>query len=142
MKKNYVILIILSLIIGCIFTLIVTNMMINQKTTETMVIKKGSLTNTSVTIIIKDNNSNHIYGEWFKIEEEINEKWQEVPHLTDNISWLFIGYQAGKSNEIEIEEDWSNIYGELESGKYRIVKDYVNKNGNDRFYVYAEFIIE
>lgn len=103
--------------------------------------KKGTLTNTCATIIITDNISSHTYGEWFRIDEKVNGKWQEVSRLIDNDNWLLIGYVADKNNKIELDEDWSYIYGELKPGKYRIVKGYIIKNSSKKNYVYAEFTI-
>lgn len=138
MKKSILILIILT-----ISSILIFNEFYKATNNDTlsMIIKDGTLTNTSATIIISDNNPNHIYGEWFRIDEQINGEWQEVTRLIDNDSWTLIGYKADKNNKIELEVNWETIYGKLDSGKYRIVKAYTLKNGSKK-YAYAEFTIK
>lgn len=143
MKKNVLKFIIIVLIV---FSIIVLNELYMKKSGRTgapyIVIKDGTLTNTSVTIIITDNISSHTYGEWFRIDEKVNGKWEEVSRLIDNDNWHLIGYTIDKNGKIELDEDWSNLYGELKPGKYRIVKSYITKNSNIKNYVYMEFAIE
>lgn len=143
MKKKVLIFILIVLIICCVFTL---NEFYMKKTGKAklpnITIKEGTLSNTSATIIITDNISSHTYGEWFRIDEKVNEKWEEVSRLIDNDNWHLIGYTIDKNDKIELDEDWSNIYGELKPGKYRIVKSYITKNSSKKNYVYAEFTIE
>ncbi len=143
MKKNFVIFIIIVLIISSILTWYVIDLRTKEKTIVSMVIKEGTLTNTRATIIITDlSNDDNTYGAWFRIDKKVNEKWKEAPRLTDNDDWNLIGYHVDENNKLELEEDWSYIYGELEPGEYRIVKDYLGKNEIRGNYVYAEFTIQ
>lgn len=142
MKKKLVIFIIIVLLISSVLTWYVIDLRIKEKTAISMVIKEGTLTNTSATIIITDlSNYDNTYGAWFRIDKKVNGKWEEAPRLTDSNDWHLIGYHVDKNNELELEENWSHIYGELESGEYRIVKDYISKNRTGKIYVYAEFTI-
>lgn len=140
--KKFLILIFVLLFVCSIFLLNKIYIKITGNAGISIIIKEGTLTNSSATIIINDSNSNHIFGEWFRIDERVNGKWQEVSHLTDDISWISIGYNVNKDKTIELYEDWSNIYGELDPGKYRIVKYYILQNKIEKEYIYAEFTIE
>ena len=50
---------------------------------------------TGATIIIKDTNKNpYTYGDWYKIEKQINGKWYEVETIIDNYGFNEIGNAA------------------------------------------------
>lgn len=83
---------------------------------------------TGATVIIKDTNKNpYTYGEWYKIEKEVNGKWYEVEPLKENYGFNEIGYLPDKNNEVKFVIDWSMLYGELPLGNYRILKQVNNK---------------
>lgn len=91
---------------------------------------------TGATITIKDtNNPPYTYGEWYKIEKQINDKWYELTPLKDNYGFNEIGYLPDNNNEVKFVIDWSMLYGELPLGSYRILKQ-VNTN-----YISVEFSI-
>lgn len=49
------------------------------------------ITHTGATIIIKDTNiTPPAYGEWYKIEKEINGKWYEIKPIINNYAWAEI----------------------------------------------------
>ena len=101
-----------------------------------MEIKEGSVTSTSVIIIITDTNKEpYGYGEWFKIEKKVNNEWIDLEPIDIYYTFNAIGWLVGKDGTIEEKEDWKDLYGELEEGEYRIVKEV---NGS---YIYAEFSI-
>ena len=106
-----------------------------------MVIKDGTLTPSSATLIIKDNNGqSYSYDRWYRIDKEENGEWKEVQTINDNYSFTSEGYLSNGNNEIEISIDWTDLYGTLENGKYRIVKRIYN-NLNKEEYIVAEFTI-
>ncbi len=101
-----------------------------------MKIKENTLTKTSATIVITDENTiPYFWGESYIIEKNIfGNWWTKVP--------LIAGYSEtpmslrGENGITEMKIDWSDRYGELKEGKYRIVK-YANEGE-----IYAEFTIE
>ena len=68
-----------------------------------------------------------------------NDKWKEVEQITDYYAFNDIAYLIGEDGMLEEKIDWSELYGELENGEYRLVKElYIN--GYNYFSV--EFTIE
>lgn len=114
-----------------------------------MKIVEGTLTNTKTDVVITDSNEIHYpgYGEWFRIDKKVNGIWRELDQKAD-ATFKAIGYIVGQDNKLELTVDWSKIYGELDPGEYRLVKNvYDNsqeyKNYSDGYrYFDAEFTIE
>lgn len=114
-----------------------------------MKIVKNSLTPTSVDVIITDTNEPHYlgYGDWFRIDKKVNGNWRELDSKSDAI-FNAIGYMMGQNDKLEITVDWSRIYGELEPGDYRLVKNvYDNSEEHEDYsegyrYFDVEFTIE
>lgn len=80
------------------------------------------------------------HGEWFRIDKEENGEWKEAKVINDEYSFIAIGWIIKTNGEFEDKIDWSNLYGELKEGNYRIVKE-VYTNGNKKE-IYAKFTIE
>ena len=133
MKKELLIKIILIVLIfgGLIYYL---NSLNNAKVTlikdnneytlknVTMNIKENTLTKSGATIIITDNNKvKYIYEEYYKLEKRIDHIWYELKPSGD-VLFNEMGYLVDDNNELEMNIDWSKTYGNLTSGKYRIIK--------------------
>ena len=133
MKKELLIKIILIVLIfgGLIYYL---NSLNNAKVTlikdnneytiknVTMNIKDNTLTKSGATIIITDNNKvKYTYEEYYKLEKRIDHIWYELKPRGDAV-FDEMGYLVDDNNELEMNIDWSKTYGNLTSGKYRIVK--------------------
>lgn len=111
-------------------------------------IKEGTLTNKSVTLILKnDSKVNYSYGELYYIEQEKNGDWQKLETIHDMVFNL-PAYQLESGKSVEISINWLYGYGYLESGKYRIIKQIYENNDSKlhdsnivSFNVYAEFEI-
>jgi len=83
---------------------------------------------TGATIMIKDTNRKpYTYGEWYKIEKQVNGKWYEVKTIIENYGFNEIGYIPDKNNEVKFVMDWDWLYGELPLGSYRILKQVDNQ---------------
>lgn len=80
------------------------------------------------------------HGEWFRIDKEEKGEWKEAKIINDEYSFIAIGWIIKPNGEFEDKIDWSNLYGELKEGNYRIVKE-VYSNGNKKE-LYAKFTIE
>jgi len=111
-----------------------------------IIIKEGTLTRSGASIIIVDTtlNEEHTYGESFRIEKKENDKWVSLDTIIDRYGFDDIGYNVNKDKKLEMNVNWEWLYGKLENGQYRLIKDYgINKNdsylGNKEIYV--EFII-
>ena len=91
---------------------------------ENVSISISDISLTGATIIIKDTNENpYTYGEWYKIEKQVNGKWYEVKPIIENYGFNSIGYLPDKNNEIKFVMNWEWLYGRLPLGSYRIIKE-------------------
>ena len=146
---------ILLVLTGVLFILGITGCSANKSDTNEangvlMIIKDGTLTNTSATIIIRDSNETgtYTYGESFRIDKKENGKWNEAEIKNDDYAFYTIGYIIEKNGELELKCNWEDIYGSLEKGEYRLVKDAIPASVNpitdeDKLlYLSVEFTIE
>lgn len=159
MKKGiryFVLVIIIVLLFVCIWSLFNSNRKETNKwkqATEpqiidgiSMIIKDGTLTKSSATVIITDTvkYEEHTYGESFAIQKKRSNEWIDLDTIIDNYGFNLIGYSVNEENILEMEVKWDWLYGELEKGEYRLIKNFaVNKNdsylGSKKIYV--EFTI-
>lgn len=112
----------------------------------TMNINKGTASSTELTVTFENNlKSQCTYGEYFCLEKKINEKWYQVPVAIDgNYIFNAIGYELVSGGASECAVDWDWLYGSLDTGEYRIVKDILDFKGSgeyDTYYLAAEFTI-
>jgi len=78
-------------------------------------------------IIITDNNESK-YG-WtyaFRIQKKVNDDWQELEKINDDMNFYNALYGFDKNNQLQLQIDFEKYYGALESGTYRIVKPVYN----------------
>lgn len=110
----------------------------------TMKIKENTLTNTGATVIITDlSNRKNIYGTPYRIDKFEDNKWKELELVTsDTVAWTAIGYYVDEYNQLEFNINWEWLYGKLNKGKYRIVKDTSTQGEGTTHYITAEFTIE
>ena len=101
---------------------------------DSMSIKEGTLTNSGFTLIITNLSNNEIIlGEEYRIDKKKNGKWKPLTPIIDNYGFIDIGYILKPNDDFETKIDWKWLYGELETGEYRLIKDV-----NDK-YVSVEF---
>lgn len=97
---------------------------------------------TGATFILKnDNNIDMIYGDSYTIEVEKDGKWEKFD-VEGDFNDIAYNLKAKSSKEITI--NWENIYGKLEPGKYRLIKNISYEKEKDNyvdFSVNAEFIL-
>ncbi|MDE6709036.1 MAG: hypothetical protein K2J76_00945, partial [Oscillospiraceae bacterium] len=62
-------------------------------------------------------------GVYYELEQYKNGKWTAVKTLRDDIGWLDVALIIKENDSTEIGAGWSERYGELPAGKYRIGKD-------------------
>ena len=149
MRKS--IIVICGVLVICIVGVIVMSQLksneaeFNPVDNVTMEIVEGTLTNTGAAIVITDlSGEDNTYGEWYRIDKLEEGKWYELEDIVEgNVGWHAIGHSVGEDNKLTMEVDWEWLYGSLENGKYRIVKDFSSKkNPYDNRHVAAEFTIE
>lgn len=96
-------------------------------------------------IIIYDNQTDRefTYGEPFIIEQQIDGSWYQLPYLDeDGVAFIEIAYLLAPGEEREWRVDWENIYGPLDSGDYRLVKEFTGGEGDGSYSIATEFEIE
>ncbi len=92
-------------------------------------IKIQTLTKQGATITIHNNQTNQIgYDEWFRIDKKQDEKWTEVEIKNKDYQIKALGYKINGKGKAEEKIDWSNLYGTLEKGQYRLVKKIDNRH--------------
>ena len=103
-------------------------------------IKEGSVTNEGATFIMTDKNDNPIsWGVDFLVEVKKDDKWELAPQMAQ-VSWIEIAMMPNENGITEINCSWKALYDKLESGTYRIVKNYYSQQYDK---VYSEpFIID
>jgi len=79
------------------------------------------------------------------LEKKISGSWYQVPVVIEgNYGFDAIGYELASGGHGEWAVDWEWLYGSLETGEYRIVKDILDFRGSgeyDTYYLAAEFVI-
>lgn len=108
-----------------------------------LIIKDETLTNTSATLILKNNSDKKVeYGEDYEIEIKKSGEWYKI-----NVDqWFDLSateLDVGESKEIYL--NWKTVYGKLKKGTYRIVKDieYIYGEGSFKsINIAVEFIIK
>lgn len=83
-------------------------------------------TNHTMTLEIKNTLDSQLqYGDYYLLEkyEEDIDTWISVFYLDSNIGFHDIAYLVEKGKSSTWSTDWASMYGELEPGKYRIVKE-------------------
>lgn len=108
-----------------------------------MVIKDGTLTRKSGTIIITDlGGKDYVYGQEYRIDKKEYGYWNALEPITENYAWDLIGYKVDKNNILELNQNWEWLYGELEDGEYRIVKSVTIPGMNENYDFSVEFVID
>lgn len=61
----------------------------------------------------------YMTGEYFSIEKKTGDQWEKLD-AKDDVGFEDIGIQIPSDEPVSHEYDWSNLYGELTAGDYRI----------------------
>ena len=107
----------------------------------TIEILSNTISNSSVEILITDNNVDpYGWGVEFRVQEKVNNEWKDLSYITDDLSWIDIAYTLNEDNQLTQKLDIEKYYGKLNSGVYRIVKPVYN---NEYIDIYSnEFEIQ
>lgn len=85
------------------------------------------------------------YGEQYYLQNYKDGIWYDVPYIIEDFGFHNIAYILSKDNPRELVIDWKWLYGSLEPGEYRIIKDITDFRDTGDYDVYtlaAEFTIE
>ncbi|MFY9176075.1 MAG: immunoglobulin-like domain-containing protein [Caldicoprobacterales bacterium] len=109
-------------------------------------IKDGTVSSTGLTLVLENNSEKEcIYSESYVLEEKINDQWYQVPVVIEgDYGFEDIGYELNPGDKREWEVNWEWLYGSLDKGEYRIIKDILDfrETGDfDTHYLAAEFAI-
>ena len=120
---------------------------VNQLEDVTMTAKEGAVSPTEVTLVLGNNSDTDLeYGEYFILEKKINEAWYEVPvTIEGDYGFNDIAYALPSNEKVEVDIDLEWLYGIIDKGKYRIVKDVIEFRDTgdfDKHYLAAEFSME
>lgn len=113
----------------------------------TMMVKEGTVSSTELTVRLQNNSDKEVlYGEGFALEKKIDEQWVQVPDvLNGNYGFNDIGYTLASSDMKEWTVDWEWLYGSLDPGEYRFVKevlDFREAGDYDTHVLTAEYAVE
>lgn len=79
--------------------------------------------------------------EYYWIEKQADSGWEVLPTLTDDISWRDANYVLSHEMYTAIATQWSDLYGALPGGMYRLGKIFQNVTAGKSCTGYAEFRI-
>lgn len=89
----------------------------------TIKVDEGTVSAASVSITITDNNENHYgWGVEFRVQQKIDDKWEDLQYISDDLTWIEIAYELNEDNQLTQKLDIEKYYGKLSNGIYRIVK--------------------
>lgn len=93
----------------------------------TIEVDESTVSAASVSITITDNNENHYgWGVEFRVQQKIDDKWEDLQYISDDLSWIDIAYELNEDNQLTQKLDIEKYYGKLSNGIYRIVKPVYN----------------
>lgn len=111
-----------------------------------MSVKKDSVTaNGAVITLLNKADKDYQYGQQYFIQKYEDGRWYQVPYVIEDFGFEDIVYGLEKDSKSEFTIDWNWLYGSLEIGEYRIVKDIMDFRDTGDYDVYtltAEFTIK
>lgn len=138
----------LSIVAAIVFSSLTCSSLEHPQGNVTARVKNGSLNNIQLTLILtNDSDRTYYYGNPFRIERRTWRGWVEL-EITNDVLWTLPAFHLYPNSEVEVTRNFSNVYGTLEPGRYRIIKEYfyVHDWGEwgeaadtEHFIAYAEF---
>jgi hypothetical protein len=126
----------------------VTNIVENPLEGVVLEIKENTVSNTGLTLIIKNvASNNYAWGSAYLVEKAISSSWEPVPDILDgNYAWTSELRILQGHSITELDIDWGWLHGELSPGHYRVIKDFaymMSEYTNGNYYpIPVEFIID
>lgn len=88
-------------------------------------------------------------GDEYLIEKYEDGKWKEVPYKADGWVWTDMASEMNGGSEFKFDINWKELYGTLESGRYRVKKTLYSYKTGETYtsytfvkYYYAYFDID
>lgn len=112
----------------------------------TMTVIEDTVSPTGLTVILENSSQKEcIYSESFLLEERINDQWYQMPVVIEgDYGFDDIAYPLNLGDKGEWQVNWEWLYGILDKGEYRIIKDILNFKEDGEFdthYLSAEFTV-
>ena len=149
MKKVFIFILIIGCLCGCTINKVEDKFVSTEVSGISMMIQDNSLTRESLKLVIKDMNGKgfYVYGKSFRIDKKENDTWVGVEKLNNNCGFDLIAYYVNSDNLLEMEQNWECMYGSLDDGEYRLVKDVVLESDipmteEDKRYISISFVID
>ena len=118
------------LILGCLLAFLLTGCATSANegqvpaSIENVTLSIADVTPSGATITITDtNNPTHVYGQWYKIQQQINGKWKDMTPVIDSFGFEDIGYLTNNAGILILDIQWEWLYGTLKPGNYRLFKE-------------------
>ncbi len=94
----------------------------------------NSITPTGMELVISQSGGNNIkgeliYGNDYTIEAWQNESWEAI-NLPKEPAWTLVAHQVKMNWTVTQSLEWDWIYGSLNNGKYRLTKEFTDKNNS------------
>lgn len=87
-----------------------------------LVVEENTLTPSGASFqIINTSGMDGYSGEVYYIEE-LEDKWEICDYVSDSVSFQDMKWPIATGEAYSFTVDWSNVYGKLENGSYRLVK--------------------
>lgn len=84
---------------------------------------EDTISRDSASILITDNNDDKYgWGVEFHIEKKVNDSWEQMNFIRDDLAWIEIAYNLDENNQLIQKVQYGDYYGSLENGTYRIEK--------------------
>lgn len=96
-----------------------------------------------ILLIVNESDKTLVYNGSFFLEQKVDGKWYEVKDILDGkFGFEDIGYGTDPQDSSELVIQWEWLYGELNSGEYRLIKDVLDFRASgdyDKHYLAVEF---
>lgn len=108
------------------------------------------VTPTGMTLIVHQKDGVELTGQIntgtpFGLKMLEKKAWVDMPLLRDDITWNTIAYAVPTGGEFVQSLNWSQLYGELPTGEYLLVKEFMDFRGTgdyDTFTFSVPFTVE
>lgn len=119
---------------------------VNELTNVRLEIVEDTLSREGFTLrIVNDSDKTLIYNGSFFLEQKVDGKWYERNDiLGGKFGFEDIGYETDPQDSSELVIKWDWLYGKLNSGEYRLIKDVLDFRASgdyDKHYLAVEFEI-
>src|SRR5690554_1969988 len=95
-------------------------------------VKEDTISPTGLTLVMKNNSFNsYMYGEDYSLRKEIDGTWTDLPMIVDEALVILIGHRLNVMSSNEVIIDWEDWYGQLDPGRYLILKTVSSMKDSD-----------